>query len=185
MKTAKENSKKPRSFSWMNPNLEIKETEIYGKGVFAKKNIKRDETLAIFGGYIKSIVEEEALEDSVSDEGVQISEEFCLGILEARDLENASFFNHSCNPNAGFKGQIFLVAIKNIKKDEQVTFDYAMVLSKTKNAKFYKMKCFCGSKYCRGYVTDNDWRKPELKKKYNGYFQWYLQEKINNLKSKK
>lgn len=169
-----------RPFAWMNPKLEVRDTREYGGGVFAKQNIKKDEKLVIFGGYIKSIVEEEKLGELVYNESVQISESHCLGILNPSDLEDSSFFNHSCNPNAGFKGQIFLVAMKNIKKDEQVAFDYAMVLSKAKNAKFYKMKCLCGSKNCRKYVTDNDWKKLELQKKYDGYFQWYLQEKIKS-----
>jgi len=175
----------PRPFSWMNPKLEVRETQKYGKGVFAKKNIKKGEMLCVFGGYIKSVIEEEKLESSVSDEGVQISEEFCLGVIDPKDLENASFFNHSCAPNAGFKGQIFLVAMRNIKRGEWITFDYAMVLSKTKGAKFYRIKCLCGSKNCRKYITDDDWRIPKLQKKYDGYFQGYLQEKINKLKNKK
>lgn len=167
-----------RPFAWMNPKLEIRNTKEYGNGVFAKKDIKKDEKLVIFGGYIKSIIEEEKSGDLVYNESVQISEDHCLGILNPEDLEDSSFFNHSCNPNAGFKGQIFLVAMKNIKKDEQIVFDYAMALSKAKNTKFFKMKCLCGSKNCRGYITDNDWKKAELQKKYAGYFQWYLQEKI-------
>lgn len=182
--TKKKDKNKLRPFSWMNPKLEVRETQKYGKGVFAKKDIKKSEILTIFGGYIKTNKEEAKLENSISDEGVQIAEDFSLGVLKSGELENASFFNHNCNPNAGFKGQILLVAIRNIKKNEQILFDYAMVLSKSKGAKLYKMKCFCGSKNCRGYITDNDWKIPELQKKYKGYFQFYLQEKINNLKNK-
>lgn len=173
---------KPRPFSWMNPKLEVRETQKYGKGVFAKKDIKKSEILTIFGGYIKNNKEEAGLKSSVSDEGVQISEDFSLGVLKPEELEDASFLNHSCSPNAGFAGQIFLVAMRNIKKGEQVAFDYAMVLSKTKGVKFYKMKCSCGSKSCRGYIADNDWKIPELQKKYKRYFQFYLQEKIKKLK---
>jgi hypothetical protein len=174
----KKTKNKPKPFSWMNPKLEVRETQKYGKGVFAKKDIKKDEILNIFGGYIISIKEAEKFPNEIRDESVQISEEFCLGVSKKSELERSSYFNHSCNPNAGFKGQIFLVAIRNIKKNEQILFDYAMVLSKAKGAKFYKMECFCGSKNCRGYITDNDWKILELRKKYKGYFQLYLQEKI-------
>ena len=168
-----------RHFSWINHKLKVNNTEKYGKGVFADKNIKKGELICVFGGYIKSLAEEEKMPKEIQDEGVQISEEFALGVIKKSQLENASFFNHSCEPNAGFKGQIFLVAMRNIKKGEQVTFDYAMVLAKAKNVTFYKIKCFCGSKKCRGYVTENDWKNPKIQKKYNGYFQWYLQDKIN------
>lgn len=175
---------KKRPFSWMNPKLEVRDTKKYGKGVFTKEDIKKEETIAILGGYIKSIIEEEKLKNSVSDEGVQISEDFCLGVLIPKDLEDSSFFNHSCDPNAGFRGQIILAAMKKIEKGKQVTFDYAMVLSRTKGAKFYKTKCYCGCKKCRGFITDDDWKDAKIQNKYKGYFQFYLQEKINKLKSK-
>jgi len=162
----------------MHPKLEVCNTEKYGKGVFATAKIKKDELICVFGGYIKALTEEEKLPKAIQDEGLQISATFALGIIKISQLENAAFFNHSCDPNSGFKGQIFLVAMRNIKKGEQVTFDYAMVLSKAKNVSFYKIKCFCGANNCRGYVTENDWKKPELQKKYDGYFQWYLQDKI-------
>jgi SET domain-containing protein len=171
-----------REFSWMNPSLEIRDTEKYGKGIFAKEDIKKNKILTIFGGYVKTIIEEEKLDSSISDEGIQISDNLCFGILRKEDLEGASFFNHSCNPNAGFKGQIFLVSMRRIKKDEEICFDYAMVLSKSKGAKFYKIKCECKSVNCRKLITDNDWKKKDLQRKYDGFFQWYLQEKIKNKK---
>jgi len=33
---------------------------------------------------------------------------------------------------------------------------------------------------CRGKVTFNDWKIPEIQKRYDGYFSWYLQEKITS-----
>ncbi len=90
--------------------------------------------------------------------------------------------NHSCSPNAGFKGQIVLVAMHDIKKGEQITFDYATVLSKPRGVdKEYEFKCNCGSVECRKSITWNDWKNPVLQKKYDGYFQWYLGEKIKEL----
>jgi hypothetical protein len=40
----------------------------------------------------------------------------------------------------------------------------------------------CGSPNCRGLITEEDWKIPELQKKYDGYFSWYLQEKIDGIK---
>jgi hypothetical protein len=42
--------KNQRMFSWMNPKLDVRNTEKYGRGVFAKEYINRDEKLSIFGG---------------------------------------------------------------------------------------------------------------------------------------
>lgn len=173
-----------QSFSWMNPKLEVRNTGKYGKGVFTKENIKNNEMLAVFGGHVFTANEEEKLLGDLTDYSLQITDNLVIGPYFKEEIFESESFNHSCEPNAGFKGQIFLVAMKNIKKREQITFDYAMVLSKSKNTKFYKLKCLCGSKKCRGYITDNDWKNPKLQKKYKGYFQWYLQEKINKLKNK-
>lgn len=91
------------------------------------------------------------------------------------------FVNHSCDPNAGFNGQIFMVAMRDIKKDEEIVYDYAMLMHANKRSNsYFKMKCKCGSKMCRGFITENDWKISELQKRYDGYFQWYLQEKIND-----
>jgi len=176
------NKKSKQIFSWLNPKLELRKTEKYGKGVFAEDNLKKNELLAIFGGYIMTIKKEERLSKKVSDNSIQISDDFVLGVKKIFELEDASFFNHSCDPNAGFNGQIFLVAMRGIKKDEEITFDYAMVLCKSKGAKYYKFKCLCGKSNCRRYLTEEDWKILELQKKYSGYFQWYLQEKINKIK---
>ena len=169
------------TFSWMNSKLEVRDTGKYGKGIFAKEVIKKGATLTIFGGCIRSVLEEEKMGTLIYNESFQISDEFCLGVRKVEEFEDASFYNHSCDPNAGFKGQIFLVSMRKIRKNEEVCFDYAMVLSKARGAKFFKMKCKCGSKNCRGFVTDNDWKNKELQKKYDGFFQWYLQEKINKI----
>lgn len=165
-------------FSWINPKLEIRETGKYGKGVFVKENIKKDERLAIFGGYVMTLDEEEKLPKEISDLAHQIDDNFVIGVKEEKEIQDVDNFNHSCNPNAGFKGQIFLVAMKNINAEEEITFDYAMVLGGDEP---YSLECLCGKENCRKAITNNDWKLPELQKKYKGYFQWYLEEKITKL----
>jgi hypothetical protein len=90
-----------------------------------------------------------------------------------------NFLNHSCDPNAGFKGQIVLVAMRDIQKDEQITIDYAMVLHKAPKGSAYRMQCLCGAATCRLLVTENDWKIKTLQVKYRGWFQPYLQEEID------
>jgi SET domain-containing protein len=190
----------------MNPKLEIRKTDKYGKeirpefvggkkiykntgengeGVFTRKNIKKDEMLMVLGGYILTIKDENNLRGIVADKPIEISEEFSIGPLEPSDLElmPQHYINSSCDPNAGFKGQIFLVAMRNIKKGEEIAYDYAMVMnSNEKSNSYFKIKCLCGSKNCRGYIAEDDWKIPELQKRYDGYFQWHLQKKINKIK---
>jgi len=167
-------------YSWLNHKLEVRDTEKYGKGIFTNTGVKKDDVLAVFGGYVMRIEEEENLSKDCEDSGVQIMDDFVIASKDAE--EDTDFFNHSCEPNAGFKGQIFLVAMMDIEKDCEVTFDYAMVLHPSKGAHSYKMKCFCGLDKCRGYITESDWENEILQKKYKGYFQYYLQDKINRVK---
>ncbi|XP_022749006.1 histone-lysine N-methyltransferase ASHH2-like isoform X2 [Durio zibethinus] len=65
------------------------------------------------------------------------------------------FINHSCDPNCRTEkwmvnGEICigLFAVRDIKKGEEVTFDYNYVRVFGAAAK----KCHCGSPHCRGYI---------------------------------
>jgi hypothetical protein len=42
--------------------------------------------------------------------------------------------------------------------------------------------CECGAANCRGRISGNDWRRPELWERYAGHFSPYLQRRINHLK---
>ncbi|MGA2261080.1 MAG: SET domain-containing protein [Acidobacteriota bacterium] len=165
--------------SWIHPSLEIRESKIHGKGVFATTCIKASERLAIFGGDIMLIDEINNLAESMQDYPMQIEERFVLGSREERTSEDTDYFNHSCAPNAGFKGQIFLVAMRDIEKNEEITFDYSMVLSQSVGSDIvFTMECQCGSESCRKMISEEDWKKPELQKKYRGFFSEYISEKI-------
>ena len=66
----------------------------------------------------------------------------------------ARFINHSCDPNCEtrkwhVKGElcIGIFAKKDIKEDEELTFNYDFDLNKTRY-----QKCLCGAKNCRGYL---------------------------------
>lgn len=167
------------NYSWMNPKLEVRESQSGGKGVFASEKIKANELLAIFGGCVMSG------SDEIGDWALQVDENIVIGVPPGENIENdqASFFNHSCNPSAGIKGQIMLVAMKNIFPGAEVTFDYAMVLHPSVGCSPYKMQCSCGATNCRKMITDEDWRLPELQSRYDGWFSFYLQEKINSQKT--
>ncbi|KAJ8762876.1 hypothetical protein K2173_023005 [Erythroxylum novogranatense] len=65
------------------------------------------------------------------------------------------FINHSCDPNSRTEkwvvnGEICigLFALKDMKKGEEVTFDYNYVRVFGAAAK----RCYCGSPQCRGYI---------------------------------
>jgi SET domain-containing protein len=110
--------------SWLNPKLQARRSKMNSMGVFAKKEIVAGERLAIFGGDIMLIDEIKNLPEKLQDYPMQIEERFVIGTRDSAEPEDTDFFNHSCDPNSGFKGQIFLVAMRDIKKEEEITFDY-------------------------------------------------------------
>jgi SET domain-containing protein len=166
--------------SWMNPKLGIRESGIHDKGVFATEAIERGERLVIFGGEVMRIDEIKDLPDGLQDFPMQIEERFVLGCRRALGPEEPDFINHSCDPNGGFRGQVFLVAMRDIGRDEEITFDYAMVVSESQESTvLFEMDCACGSPLCRGRITEDDWKLPELRKRYAGFFSQYLQERID------
>lgn len=168
-------------FYWLSDKVTRKETLGYGDGLFSVKKILKGERILIIGGYIMSVEDESKLPGKCSDNGVQISEDLVICISRNDEWGGFNYLNHSCSPNAGFNGQIFLVAMRDIEKNEQISIDYAMVLHSVKRGPKYKLNCLCDSKKCRKIITENDWKIPALQKKYKGFFQPYLQGKINSM----
>ena len=171
-------------FHWLNPKIEVRDSRVEGKGLFAKEKISKDERILVIGGYILSVDEESKLPGKCHDNGMQITEDLVIGITKEDEYDGLCFLNHNCNPNSGMKGQIFMVAMRDIEPNEEITIDYAMVLHKSENGPRYALECLCGDSQCRKIITDEDWEDPLLQEKYNGYFQYFIQEKIDK-RSKK
>ncbi len=173
--------RKQKSFSWMHNVLSTKITP-FGMGTFAKRKIKKDTLLMIFGGYILTREEENTLPEKIQDIAIQIDRNFVIGLTSIRQLSSADYVNHNCNPNSGIKGQISLHAMRDISAGEEITFDYGTVLFGIKEKPTYKLKCECKSKNCRILITDHDWKKTDLQKKYQGFLPYYVMEAIKRIK---
>lgn len=168
-----------KGMSWVDEKLEAKETGLYGMGVFAVEDIEKGMVLAVFGGYVFNETDLRSLPELVQKYPFQVAENLFFGPIREEDLNNSigECFNHSCDPNAGFRDKITLVAIEDIKMGEQVTFDYAMCMT----SDIVNMDCSCGVEWCRRKITSNDWMIPELQGKYEHFFQPYIKEKIKNI----
>ena len=166
-------------FSWISKKLVAGKNE-KGFALFAKENIKKNERVIVFGGHILTIKEHASLPKNLFDMSIQIDNDLLSGVVNSDEIEETEYLNHSCDPNCGFDGPIFIVAMRNIKKGEEVTMDYSMCLDKLLN-----MKCLCFSKNCRGVIKGSDWRQKELQKRYHGYFSPFIERNIKKLKHKK
>jgi len=140
-----------------------------GHAVFARQAIRAGELLAVFGGDI--VPGAEIGERRVA---LQVDEDlFVVSGVEGP----GDWFNHSCEPNAGLRGQLSLVAMRTIEPGEEVCYDYAM----SDGSAYDEFSCACGSPLCRSHVTGDDWRSPELWARYQGHFSPYLQLRIDQL----
>lgn len=173
-----ENSVSSQYTSWTNTKLEVRSTLSGKRGMFSKNKIDKHEPLAVFGGTV--ITKKQVLH--LSKESIpcvlQISDD--LWITSGSDtLEPIDYINHSCNPNAGMRGHILLVAMRDIEPNEEVTFDYAMVVSEWVGMD--PISCDCGSSECRKIVLHDDWKITRLQAAYKGYFAQHVQDKIDQL----
>jgi len=164
------------SVSYLSPKLEGRACdEKGGYGVFAREGVSRGELLTMWSGTIVTAEQMLALPREVSTHGIQVEEDLFQVPLCADDP--ADMFNHSCSPNAGLYGQIALVAMRDIAKDEEVCFDYAM----SDCNDYDEFDCGCGMAECRGRIRGSDWALPELQQRYQGYFSLYLQRRIERM----
>ncbi len=109
-----------------------------------------------------------------SHDYIQIDDNLYVGHNSKKEFNDTEvFINHSCNPNTGFKNNLSVIAIKDIKKGEEIVIDYAMFYDGDQN-----MRCNCGSSNCRKVITGKDWKKAALQKRYKGFFTPFIQKKI-------
>ena len=143
-----------------------------GRGVFAREKVRAGGLLVVWGG---EVVDGEALR-AMSEEkyrlALQIEED--LYLLTTSEGP-ADWVNHSCAPNAGLQGQVVLVALRDIRAGDEITFDYAT----SDGSPYDEFECGCGARTCRGRVSGADWRLAELQERYAGHFSPYLQRRID------
>ena len=169
--------------SYLSPKVKARPSGIDRRGIFAVRPIKKGEVVCVWGGDVITQKEFDALAKkqfrNIDDYATKVADGFYLVSCKKGGLEDDDFFNHSCDPNCGIQGHLLMTATRNIRRDEELTYDYAMT-----DADYdYSFKCNCGLKNCRKVITANDWKSLPLRRKYKGYFSWYVQAKIDKSKS--
>jgi uncharacterized protein len=86
------------------------------------------------------------------------------------------YINHACAPNVFDRSRspnvTQYMAWREIAASEELTTDYGVFGSVTLDP------CTCGAATCRGRVTPDDWQLPELQQRYQGYFPWPIEQRI-------
>jgi SET domain-containing protein len=163
------------ALSYRSPKTEVRASNIHGRGLFATADIAKDEIVAVKGGHI---VTGQVLQDQITPVlgpvEIQIDDDLYIAPVTAEERDGSMLYsNHSCDANLGVRGEITFVARRDVAAGEELTHDWC-----TTDDGDYSVKCNCGATDCRGTLTGKDWQKPELQKKYAGYFSAYLQKKI-------
>lgn len=158
-----------------------------GIGVFAVRDLKKGTTIA----KADLLAEEKYYSwdnfDKIDKESQEMIIDFCAqtedGFYAPLDINYISIpwhMNHCCNGNVGCDKHGNFVAVKNIKQNSELCYDYSLV---TCNPRF-KLICKCGSKKCRGVVTGNDWKDTKYRKKNLSYMspevKEYIKTKLKN-----
>ncbi len=152
----------------MNNKVYVAKSKL-GLGVFCEANLKKGEKIFTLSG---PIIDGESAKEDESEYWVQIDDK-----LYINPEEPVRRLNHSCNPNAGIKKDYDVVALRNIRKDEEIRLDY----STTMDEDGWTMKCRCGSDNCRKIVKDFKYLPSNLRQKYLrlGIVQNFIAKKYN------
>jgi hypothetical protein len=161
--------------TWLNPKVEVRNSTIEGCGLFALEDIQTGETVIIMGGRVLTDDAFQALRlekysSAAIDEGLNI-------LLDTPNPAECG--NHSCDANTWMRDEVTSEAKAPIPAGNELTIDYA---TQTGFAD-WSMPCNCGSASCRGTVTGNDWRRPDVQDRYRGHFSPFLNARIERLRS--
>lgn len=143
--------------------------ELGGVGVFAVSDIKQGEKVAdgIAEEDYQELIPWSSFPAYDGDVRKKIMD-FCIGTpegfippedLDFNKLSIEWYLNHSCEGNCGFDEEGDFVALREIERGEELTYDYALAESNPD----FRMKCSCGSTNCRGIVTGNDWKDEDFR----------------------
>ena len=130
----------------------IKKSKIDKNGLYANCDIKKGTRIIEYKG--KIITKKKSEEDSKFDNEKAI---YLFNINKKYDLDGdfkyntARLINHSCDPNCEVYGtglKVWVYAIRDIKKDEELTYDYGFAFDKD----YKDFPCKCRSKKCVGYI---------------------------------
>ena len=140
--------------------FKIKKSNIDNKGLYANQDIKNGKKIIEYKG--KIIAKKKVEEDPKFDNDRAI---YLFNLNKKYDLDGdfkyntARLINHSCNPNCEVDGiglKIWVYAIRDIKKGEELSYDYGFGFDED----FKNYPCKCGAKNCVGYIvrSESRWR---------------------------
>ncbi len=163
-----------RSETWLDPRLALGDSAIHGTGLFAAEALAEGEVVMVWGGTTYTRQQLEAGEVPPCSFSFIDEDLLLAGPADGLDY----FVNHSCDPNAWMADEATVIVRYPIPAGSEVTGDYA--LWETDGSSVIE-RCRCGSAACRGRVSGNDWKRPDLQDRYRGHFLPYIERRFEAL----
>jgi len=137
--------------------LRFGRSPIHGWGIFPACDVSRNTMLIDYRGELVRMSVSNRREKRYQANGREATYLFAIDeswVIDSTKKGNiARFFNHSCDPNCMTKivevegvKKIVFVTIKNVRKGEELTYDYRFAAEN----KWHK--CYCGASNCRGWM---------------------------------
>lgn len=154
-----------------NEVLEVREAGPKGKSLFAKKDFRAGDLVFVVYG---------ATVNYYTDYTIPIHHDL---MIEPRIPGSpGQYFCHSCDPNVGVRNRSLFVAVRDIKKEEGVTTNYAFLAYEYGHEKSIDgtkplnldISCKCGSKDCEGVWGSYKHLSPEKRALWKEYVSDYL-----------
>lgn len=175
------NEPEPPDEFWVHPALGVASSPIAGQGLFVSEDVVAG---ALLIGLTGRLVDSAELGDLIATALADPAAAYVdtLTVVEGVHLvlpsgSVAHFGNHSCDPTMWHVGPYELAARCDIRAGEELTVDYGT----NSGASGFAMACTCGSPLCRGTVTSEDWRRPDLQARYDGHWVPALAGRIADL----
>ena len=145
----------------------IKKSKIDNRGLYAATNIKKNTKIIEYKGKIITVKETETNPKFDNDKAI-----YLFNLNKKYDLDGdfkyntARLINHSCDPNCEVDGiglKLWIYAVKDIKKNEELTYDYGFSFDKD----YKDFPCRCGAKKCVGFIVNSQsrWRIKKSRKR--------------------
>lgn len=153
----------------VSPYITIRRSKIHGNGMFAKRDIPKGTKIIEYLGHklTKAQSDKRAEEIEAKAKKYGTGAVYIFTLNKTHDIDGsvswnkARFMNHACETNCEsdiMKGKIWIVATRDIKKGEELHYDYGYDL-----LNWQDHPCRCGKGSCVGYiVTEN--KRARLKK---------------------
>jgi SET domain-containing protein len=137
--------------------IEVRESPIHGRGVYARADIKKGRRIL---EYVGERISHREADRRYLEKGEDDGHTFFF-VVDGRTVidggkgGNASrFVNHSCDPNCETiveDRRVFVEAIRDIRAGEELGYDYQLTWESTDDPEDLALyACWCGAKNCRG-----------------------------------